>query len=138
MNYFIAFIAEDEFEWCVMESTDFDYISKIYESMSAPPGYNTELRATEEDIETYRTYEVLRYDYSQFLPNKKYPQDFRDDIREELSNSMMDIFAKVQGKVGIESGDIEPLMALDLDGVMEKLIDKMIEVMDFQMIEEKE
>lgn len=66
MNYFIAFMREDEFEWCVLQTTDEEYAYRVFEDISAPPGYNVELRCTEEDIETYRTYEVLRYDHSQF------------------------------------------------------------------------
>ena len=66
MNYFIAFISEEEFEWCVLETTDYEYALMVFEDLSAPPGWNMELRATYESVETYRTYEVLRYDHSQF------------------------------------------------------------------------
>lgn len=66
MNYFIAFMTEDEFEWCVLQTTDEDYAYKVFEDLSAPPGYNMELRCTTENIETYRTYEVLRDDNTQF------------------------------------------------------------------------
>lgn len=59
-NYFIVFMGDDEFEWCVLQSTDFAYITKVYEEMSAPPGYSMELRVTREPIETYRSYDVLR------------------------------------------------------------------------------
>lgn len=66
MNYFIVFINEEEFEWCVLETTDYEYALMVFEDLSAPPGWNMELRATYESVETYRTYEVLRYDHSQF------------------------------------------------------------------------
>lgn len=65
MNYFIAMIRkEDGFDWCIMESTDYDYIYRVFEDMVKPPEYDIELRATEEDIDTYLSYEVLRYDRS--------------------------------------------------------------------------
>jgi hypothetical protein len=66
MNYYIAFISENGTDWAVLESTDYDYINRVYEEICAPPGYNTELRATEEDIDTHLSYEVLRYDHSEF------------------------------------------------------------------------
>lgn len=66
MNYYIAFITEDGTDWCVLAGTDYDYITTIFETLSAPPGFNMELRATEEDIDTHVTYEVLRFDHSQF------------------------------------------------------------------------
>ena len=66
MNYFIAFMTEDEFDWCVLQTTDEEYAYRVFEDLDAPPGFNVELRCTTEDIETYRTYEVLRYDHSQF------------------------------------------------------------------------
>lgn len=65
MNYYIAFITEDGSEWNVMESTDYDYIYDVFENLSAPPGFNMELRAIEEDADE-EDYEVLRYDHSQF------------------------------------------------------------------------
>lgn len=64
MNYFIAFIGEDEFEWCVLQTTDKEYATKVFKDLDSPPGWNMELRATEESIETYRSYYVLDYDYS--------------------------------------------------------------------------
>lgn len=66
MNYFITFFNKDEFEWCVLQTTDEEYAYKVFEDLSAPPDWNMELRCTTENIETYRTYEVLRYDHSQF------------------------------------------------------------------------
>lgn len=65
MNYFIALITEDEmFEWCILQTADKDYAYKVFKDLSAPPGYNMELRCTTEDIETYRTYDVLGYNHS--------------------------------------------------------------------------
>lgn len=66
MNYYIVFIDKDDFEWAIMESTDYEFINRVYEELCPPPGYNTELRSTEEDIDTHLTYEVLRYDHSAF------------------------------------------------------------------------
>jgi len=65
-TYFITFFNEDEFEWCVLSTDDREYAFRVFKDLSAPPGWNMELRSTEEDIETFRTYEVLRYDHSQF------------------------------------------------------------------------
>ncbi len=59
MNYFISFIDDADFEWCVLETTDKEYAVRAFDDMSAPPGYRMELRATTEPVETYRTYEVL-------------------------------------------------------------------------------
>ena len=66
MNYFIVFMREDDFEWCVFSTDDYDYAVKVFEDLSTPPYWNMELRETKEDIDTYETYEVLRYDHSQF------------------------------------------------------------------------
>ena len=66
MNYFIVFIKEDGFEWCILETTDDLYATRVFEDLSTPPGYNMELRQTEEDVDTHLNYEVLRYDHSQF------------------------------------------------------------------------
>lgn len=66
MNYFIVFYNEEEFEWCVLETTDEVYAYRVFEDLSAPPDWNMELRCTEEPVETYRSYEVLRFDHSQF------------------------------------------------------------------------
>ena len=69
MTYFIALIREDEFEWCILQTEDDVYAHSVFEDLNPPPGCNMELRCTEEDIETYRTYDILRYDYSQFDMN---------------------------------------------------------------------
>lgn len=62
-NYYIALIDNDKNEWGILESTDFNYISRVFEDMSAPPDYcSIELRGTNEDIDTHLDYEVLRYD----------------------------------------------------------------------------
>lgn len=59
MSYFIAFIRDDDFEWCVFETMNRKYAISVFEDMSAPPEYRMELRATTEPVETYRTYEVI-------------------------------------------------------------------------------
>ena len=41
MNYFIAFIGEDEFEWCVLQTTDKEYATKVFKDLDSPPGWNT-------------------------------------------------------------------------------------------------
>lgn len=66
MNYYIVFIAENGEEWTILTSEDYDYIAQVFEELSAPPQYNTELRQTEEDIDTALSYEVVRYDHSNF------------------------------------------------------------------------
>ena len=60
MNYFIAFVRDDEFEWCVFRTTDKDYAIKVFEDLDAPPEYTAELRCTTEDIETYKSYDVMK------------------------------------------------------------------------------
>ena len=66
MTYFIALIRQDDFEWCVLQTEDEEYVYRVFEDFCAPPNWNVELRTTEEDVDTYRNYEVLRYDHSQF------------------------------------------------------------------------
>lgn len=66
MTYFIVMMNEDEFEWCVLETEDEDYARRVFEDFCTLPGWNAELRCTMESVETYRTYDVLRYDHSQF------------------------------------------------------------------------
>ena len=61
-HYFIALIDKDGMDWCILESSDYDYIYRVFENMSAPPEYDMELRGTTEDIDTYFTWDVLRYD----------------------------------------------------------------------------
>lgn len=81
MNYFICLINRDGFEWCILQTEDEEYAYRVFEDLSAPPDWNTELRATEESVETYRTYEVLRYDHSQFDPDAK-EDDLMDSDKE--------------------------------------------------------
>ena len=66
MNYYIALINQEQFEWCILATDSEDFAYKVFEEFSAPPGWNAELRATTEDVDTHLNYEVLRYDYSQF------------------------------------------------------------------------
>ena len=63
-KYYIALIDDNDMDWCILESDDYDYLLDIFEKMSAPPGYNMELRRRDEDIDTHLFYEVLRYDHS--------------------------------------------------------------------------
>lgn len=60
-NYFIAFVRnEDNFDWCVFETTDYEYAHRIFEGVAIPPEYDKkELRVTDEPIDTYLSYEVL-------------------------------------------------------------------------------
>lgn len=62
MNYFIVFLSEDDWDWCVFETTNENYAYKVYEDLVPPPEYYKELRCTNESIETYRTYDVLETD----------------------------------------------------------------------------
>lgn len=66
MNYFISFTNAEEFDWCVLVTDDYDYAYKVFEDLCPLPGYKMELRATDQDIDTYTNYEVLRYDYSNY------------------------------------------------------------------------
>lgn len=66
MNYFIVIIQEDGTDWCILQTQDEEYAYRVFEDLCMPVGWNSELRATEEDVDTYLSYEVLRYDYSQF------------------------------------------------------------------------
>lgn len=66
MNYLIVFINKDGWEWCLMESYDRDYISKVFEDIAPPPEYNMELRETNEDVDVYISFNVLKYDRSNF------------------------------------------------------------------------
>ena len=59
-NYIVVFINdEDEFEWCVVETTDETYARRVCRDMTPPPEYRVELRAITEPVETYRSYEVV-------------------------------------------------------------------------------
>lgn len=60
MNYFIVFINDEGFEWGVLENTDYKYSLRVFEDLSAPPGWKIELRQTEEDVDTHLFYELLR------------------------------------------------------------------------------
>lgn len=66
MNYYIAYINKDGLDWAVFQTTDEEYAYRVFEDLSTIPGWNIELRATEEDIDTHLHYEVLRYDHSEF------------------------------------------------------------------------
>lgn len=66
MNYYIAYINKDGLDWAVFQTTDEEYARRVFEDLSTIPGWNMELRATEEDIDTHLHYEVLRYDHSEF------------------------------------------------------------------------
>ena len=66
MTYFIVLMNKDEFEWCVLQTEDEEYAMKVFEDFDTLPGWNVELRCTKEDVETYKTYDVIRYDHSQF------------------------------------------------------------------------
>lgn len=60
MNYYIAFINKSGFDWCVMESTNKDYITAVFDNLTPPPEYTKELRATPESIDTHLIYEVIK------------------------------------------------------------------------------
>ncbi len=64
MNYYIVFIDKDDFEWCVISGTDEEFMFNLFEEISPPPGYNMELRSTDEDLDTHLYYEVIRYNHS--------------------------------------------------------------------------
>lgn len=62
MNYFIVFIGEYDFDWCVFETTDENYAYRVYEDLVPPPEYYKELRQTSEPIDTYLYYDILLTD----------------------------------------------------------------------------
>ena len=64
MNYYIVFIDKDDFEWAIISGIDEEYMFDLFEQMSPPPGYNMELRSTDEDLDTHLNYKVIRYDRS--------------------------------------------------------------------------
>lgn len=57
--YFISFIDENEIDWCILTSSDYDYIYRIFQDICFPSEYIIELRGTDEDIETCLDWEVL-------------------------------------------------------------------------------
>ncbi len=63
MNYFIAFIDENDFDWCVFETTDKNYAYRVYEDLVPPPEYYKELRKTSEPIDTYLSYDIIDSTY---------------------------------------------------------------------------
>ena len=59
-TYFItATNEEDEFDWCLLQTEDKEKAIEVFNSLTLMPGWIMELRKTYEDIETYRTYEVM-------------------------------------------------------------------------------
>lgn len=62
MNYFICFIGDDEFDWCVFDTTNKNYALRVYEDLVPPPEYYKELRCTKEPIDTYLSYDILLTD----------------------------------------------------------------------------
>lgn len=61
MNYYIALVDEYGNDYGIMESTDKDYISKVFMDLVTPPAYSRmELRGTEEDLDTHLDYEIIR------------------------------------------------------------------------------
>lgn len=65
-NYLIMLIDENDDDWCVFTTTDYDYAIDLFDRMTPPPGYNMELRETTEDVDTYVDYLVIRYNHSNF------------------------------------------------------------------------
>ena len=62
MNYFIVFVRDnDDFEWCVFETTGEEYAVRIFDGLVIPPEYDRkELRVTKEPIDTHLSYEVIK------------------------------------------------------------------------------
>ncbi len=60
MNYYIALVKKDGFDWSVLDSTDKDFIKAAYDGICVPLEYDyKELRVTSEDLDTHLTYDVL-------------------------------------------------------------------------------
>ena len=60
MRYYIASINKDGYDWAILESNDLDYITRVFNDLSLPPGYTMELRETAESLDTHLNYNVLR------------------------------------------------------------------------------
>lgn len=63
MNYFISFVSDDDFDWCVFETTDKNYAKRVYDDLVPPPEYYKELRKTSEPIDTYLSYDIIDSTY---------------------------------------------------------------------------
>lgn len=57
-----------------------------------------------------------------------------DNIINDLSLSIEDIFSKYQDELDIKSGDIEPLQHLELICLTEKLGDLILDILENQQI----
>ena len=61
-----------------------------------------------------------------------YTNEIKKQIQTLLEDKINDIFATVQDQEGITSGDIEPMMAFELDELTEKLAILMSKVIEFE------
>ena len=58
--------------------------------------------------------------------------NIRELIKDRLYDAVNDIFAETQNLLGIEYGDISPLMELDLEDAKDAVVEVMIKVLDAQ------
>ena len=57
----------------------------------------------------------------------------RDTVSAFLEASVNELFIKCQDKLGITSGDIEPFMAIELDGAIKNLSENISKVLTYQL-----
>ena len=61
-----------------------------------------------------------------------YSNDNKKQIQGLLEDKINDVFAIIQDQEGITSGDIEPLMAFELDELTEKMAVLIAKVIEFE------
>ena len=57
----------------------------------------------------------------------------QSEIEDDISFMVEDIFLKYQDRLGITSGDIQPLDSLDLDGYIERLASTILRVLEYEV-----
>ena len=58
--------------------------------------------------------------------------NIRELIKDRLYDAVNDIFAETQNLLGIEYGDISPIMELDLEDAKDAVVEVMIKVLNAQ------
>ena len=59
--------------------------------------------------------------------------ELNQEIRERLGDVINDLFAELQGKHGIDSGDIEPLLYMDLESKTDNLAECITDCILYQL-----
>lgn len=61
MNYFIVFIAQDDYEWVCFVTDNRSYADRVFNDLILPPDYvEKELRCTRQPIDSYWDFKVIR------------------------------------------------------------------------------